>query len=131
MYILEIWGGRPLHAHTLTHTHTHTHTHVRIFKRPTGSGGWKCAIVGVPWRRSVSACLAWGDLFVKHMLKQVLKRLSLLRHHGTPTMAHLGRAHKSKSRKHFDELPAQIAPTSTCACAPRLHGTSRLQPLQL
>ena len=29
------------------------------------SGGWKCAKVGVPWRGSVSACLAWGDLFVK------------------------------------------------------------------
>ena len=25
------------------------------------SGGWKCAIVGVPWRGSVSACLAWGE----------------------------------------------------------------------
>ena len=53
------------------------------------SGGWECAIVGVPWRGSVSACLAWGDLFVKHMFEQVLKRLSLLRHHGTPMMAHL------------------------------------------
>ena len=53
------------------------------------SGGWKCAIVGVPWRGSVSACLAWGDLFVKHMFEKVLKRLSLLRHHGTPMMAHL------------------------------------------
>ena len=42
---------------------------------------------------SVSACLAWGDMFVKNMFtlhnKQVLKRLSLLRHRGTPTMAHL------------------------------------------
>ena len=25
-------------------------------------------IVGVPWRGSVSACLAWGDLFVNNML---------------------------------------------------------------
>ena len=32
------------------------------------SGGWKCAVVGVPWRGSVSACLAGGDLFFKkHM----------------------------------------------------------------
>ena len=50
---------------------------------------WRCAIVGVPWRGSVSAGLAWGDLFVNNMFKQVLKRLSLLRHHGTPMMAHL------------------------------------------
>ena len=52
------------------------------------SGSWKCAIVSVPWRGSVSACLAWGDLVVKNMFEQVLKRLSLLRHHGT-MMAHL------------------------------------------
>ena len=31
------------------------------------SGDWKCAIAGVPWRGSVSACLAWGDVFVKNM----------------------------------------------------------------
>ena len=43
----------------------------------------------MPWRGSVSACLAWGNLLVKHIFKQVLKRLSLLRHRGTPTMAHL------------------------------------------
>ena len=54
------------------------------------SGGWKCAIVGMPCRGSVSACLvAWGDLLVGNMLKQMLKRLSLLRHHGTPMTAHL------------------------------------------
>ena len=47
------------------------------------SGGRKCAIAGVPWRGSVSACLAWVDLLVKHSLvKEVLKRLSLLRHRG-------------------------------------------------
>ena len=28
------------------------------------SGGWKCALVGVPWRGSVSAHLAWGDIVV-------------------------------------------------------------------
>ena len=27
------------------------------------SGGWKCAIVGVTWRGSVSACLAWSVCF--------------------------------------------------------------------
>ena len=54
-----------------------------------GSGGWKCAIVGVPLRGSVSACLAWGDLFVNDMFKKVLKRLNLLRHRRTPVMAHL------------------------------------------
>ena len=53
------------------------------------SGGWKSAIVGVPWRGSVSACLAWRDSIVKDVLEQMLKRLSLLRHHGTPIMAHL------------------------------------------
>ena len=34
-------------------------------------------------------CLAWGDLLVNDMFKQVLKRLSLPRRHGTPMMAHL------------------------------------------
>ena len=34
------------------------------------SGGWKFAIVGVPWRGSVSACLAWGDLFVTSMFER-------------------------------------------------------------
>ena len=53
------------------------------------SGSWKCAIAGVAWRGSVSACLAWGDLLVKNMFKQVLERLSLLRHRGTPVTAHL------------------------------------------
>ena len=45
-------------------------------------------MVGVPWQGSASACLAWGDLFVSSMFKQVLKRLSSLRRHGTPMMAH-------------------------------------------
>ena len=49
------------------------------------SGGLKCAKVGVPWRWSVSACLAWGDSFVKHMFKQVLKRLSHLSHSSPPS----------------------------------------------
>ena len=53
------------------------------------SGGWKCAIVGVPWRGAISACWTWGDLFVNNMFIKELKRLSLLRHHGTPIMAHL------------------------------------------
>ena len=51
------------------------------------SGFGKCGIVCMPWRGSVSACLAWGDLIVKHTFRKVLKRLSLLRHHGTPAMA--------------------------------------------
>ena len=53
------------------------------------SGGWKFDIVGVPWRGSVSACVAWGDVFVKHIFSEVLKRPSLLRHHGTPMIAQL------------------------------------------
>ena len=53
------------------------------------SRGRKCAIVGVPWWGSVSACLAWGDLLLNDMFKRVLKRLSFLRHHCTPMMAHL------------------------------------------
>ena len=53
------------------------------------SGGWKRAIVGVPWRGSVSACLARGDSLVKSTFTaKELGRLSLLRHHGTPMMAH-------------------------------------------
>ena len=48
-----------------------------------------CALAGVPWRGSVSACLAWGDVFVENMFIQVMKRLSLLRHHGTPMLAHI------------------------------------------
>ena len=32
------------------------------------SGGWKCAIVGVPWRGLVSAGSAWCGLFVKHII---------------------------------------------------------------
>jgi len=39
------------------------------------SGGWKCAIAGVPWRGSASACLARGGLLVKQMFEEVLKRL--------------------------------------------------------
>ena len=37
------------------------------------SGGWKCAIVGVPWQGSVSASLAWGDLFVNNNVIKVLR----------------------------------------------------------
>ena len=32
------------------------------------SGGWKCAVVGVPWRGSVSVCLARGELFCQKRL---------------------------------------------------------------
>ena len=39
--------------------------------------------------KTISACLAWGDGFVNTHVKKVMKRLSLLRHHGTPMMAHL------------------------------------------
>ena len=53
------------------------------------SGGRKCTIVGVPWLGSVSACFAWGDVFVKIIFKHVLKSLSPLRHRGTPMMARL------------------------------------------
>ena len=56
------------------------------------SVGWKRAIVRVPWRGSVPARLAWGDLIVKNQFEKVPKALkgpSLLRHHGTPTMERL------------------------------------------
>ena len=53
------------------------------------SGGWKCALVGVPWRGSVSARLAWGDIVSFNMLSKVLKMLSILRRQGTPMRAHL------------------------------------------
>ena len=56
---------------------------------PKHSGGWKCALVGVPWQGSVSACLAWGDMSVKNMCEQVLEMLSILRPDGTPMTAHL------------------------------------------
>jgi len=44
---------------------------------------------GVPWRGSVSARLAWGDVLVERMLCKELRRLGLLRNHGTPMVAHL------------------------------------------
>ena len=37
--------------------------------RPACSGGWKCAIAGVPWRRALSACLALGDFVFKPLLE--------------------------------------------------------------
>ena len=51
------------------------------------SGG--CALVGVPWRGSVSARLAWGDIVSFKMLSNLLKMLSILRRQGTPMRAHL------------------------------------------
>ena len=59
-----------------------------------------CAIVGVPRQGPVSAHLAWGDSFVKNMLTKVLKRLSLLRHHGTPMMARLQLPESPLQRRH-------------------------------
>ena len=55
------------------------------------SGGCRCALVGVPWRGSVSARLAWGDIVSFNMLSghKVLKMLSILRQQGTPMRAHL------------------------------------------
>ena len=53
------------------------------------SGGCRCALVGVPWRWSVSARLAWGDLVSLNMLSKVLKMLSILRRQGTPMGANL------------------------------------------
>ena len=52
------------------------------------SGGWKCALLGVPWRWSVSARWAWGDIVSFNMLSKVLKILSM-RRQGTPMRAHL------------------------------------------
>ena len=48
-----------------------------------GSGGWKRTLVGVPWRGSVSARLAWGDVVSFNTLSKVLKMLSMLRWQGT------------------------------------------------
>ena len=79
------------------------------------SGGWKCAIVGVPWRGSVSACLAWGDLLVNNMCRKVLKRLSLLRHHGTPAMAR-------------PQLPDQSSRPPRGSAGPRRAGPARIGP---
>ena len=53
------------------------------------SGGCRCALVGVPWRGSVSARLAWGDVVSFKMLSKVLEMLSILRRQGTPMRAHL------------------------------------------
>ena len=52
------------------------------------TGGCRCALVGVPWRGSVSARLAWSDL-VSFNMSKVLKMLSILRRQGTPMRAHL------------------------------------------
>ena len=56
---------------------------------PPRSGGCMCALVGVPWRRSVSAHLAWDDIVSFNMLSKVLKMLGILRRLGTPMRAHL------------------------------------------
>ena len=57
--------------------------------QPPCAGGWKCALVGVPWRGSVSARLAWGDIVSFNMLSKVMKMLSILKRQGTPMRAHL------------------------------------------
>ena len=53
------------------------------------SGGCRCALVGVPWRGSVSARLAWGGIVSFNMLSKVQTILSILRLQGTPMRAHL------------------------------------------
>ena len=57
---------------------------IMLVGRLSISGSWRRAIAGVPWRESVSACLARGDLFVDDASEKVMKRPSLLRHRGTP-----------------------------------------------
>ena len=52
------------------------------------SGGCRCALVGVPWRWSISARLAWGDTVSFSMLSKVLKMPSTLRRQGAPMRAH-------------------------------------------
>ena len=57
--------------------------------KPIGDGqetsdGWKCAIGGVPGRGSVSACLARGDLSVKHNAEKNAEKAE-----PSETMAHL------------------------------------------
>ena len=51
--------------------------------------GCICALAGVPWRGSVSARSAWGDLVSFDMLSKVLNMLSILRRQGAPLRAHL------------------------------------------
>ena len=58
------------------------------------TGGGNSQAVGsvpsqVPWRRSVSARVAWDARVSCNMLSKVLKTLSVLRWQGTPTRAHL------------------------------------------
>ena len=109
-----------------------THRHLRIC-----SGGWKCALVGVPWRGSVSACLAWGDLFVNNVFMKVLKRLSLLRHHGAPMMAHLQlpdircfQYHKFETQQIQTPLPTGLRERGKSGRAPHLCDECREKPLR-
>ena len=50
------------------------------------SGGCRCALVGVPWRGSVSARLAWGDL-VKSVENAEHSETAGHTYEGTPTTA--------------------------------------------
>ena len=110
---IHIYTYTHIHIYTYTHIHIHTHTqthrntqtrihllhtrtsealahaHAHTFTRTKYSGGCRCALVGVPWRGSVSACLAWGDIVSFNMLSKVLKMLSTLRRQGTSMRAHL------------------------------------------
>jgi len=68
-----------------------------------------------------SACLGWGGLRIETMLKQVPKRLSLLRHHGTPMMAQTHSCLKHVRRSNHAKIsPAALLPTSLLSL-PRLN----------
>ena len=62
----RLWRSKP-DTPKPVHTSNPLDAYPRVQVSKLLSSGWKCAIVGVPWRGSVSAFLAWGDLFVKSM----------------------------------------------------------------
>ena len=52
------WAGAAyMQLAQASHARARSHLH---------SGGWRCAIVGVPWRVPISACLAWSDAFANN-----------------------------------------------------------------
>ena len=90
------------------------------------SGGWRRALVGVPWRGSVSARLAWDDIVSFNMLSNVLKMLSILRRQGTPMRGTPTTAWIHQASEKSPDLGCKTA-GSTLLRLPRGH-TERLHP---
>ena len=87
--------------------------------RDAASLGWKRAVAGVPWRRSVSACIAWYSLSGKDTVWTCAEKAE------PDTMAHL-RWHTCNCLIIITQIPRQSPKDAACTFSKNTSGDTCL-----